>query len=368
MAATKSRAALLAAFLLLGACSDDVLPPLSDDDSDQPAQPAQTAGAPPASGSVYSSALTPTAPYAAGAPSNTFVGQKVSQLQADNERLKGQFQAHATAFQQVQSENAQTAQAYFTTTGAINARLQAGTTPGNPFLTQQWADAQSNLDRMNTEVAQLNQITTQVAGDAALSAYLLDSIRSAFGISGAVEQDHKALAALEDDVNRTAVVIDRLQSDLTDQVSRQNAYVANERRNMSTLQVAIKTGELYGSNLANRSFQANSFNTSSLGPSGIAGRRPLVVIRFDKPNVQYEQTLYSAVSQAMERRPDISFDLVAVSPAKRASGALGTSAAQRNAESVLRSLADMGLAANRVSLSSTTSQTAEANEVQLYVR
>lgn len=365
MAATKPRAALLAAFLMLAACSDDILPPLSDDDAAESAKTTQTASSASPGGSVSSAPLNSVS-YSAGAPSNTFVGQKVAQLQGDAERLKGQFQAHASQFQQIQGQNAGSSQAYFTTTGAINARLQAGTTPGNPILTQQWGEAQASLEQMNNEAAQLNQLATQVAGDAALSAYLLDSIRSAFGISGAVEQDHKALAALEDDVNRTGVVIDRLQSDITDQVSRQNAYVANERRNMSTLQVAIKTGELYGTNLANRSFQANSFGSNLTGSSTVSGRRPLVVIRFDKPNVQYEQTLYSAVSQAMERRPDISFDLVAISPAKR-TGALGSAAAQRNAESVLRSLADMGLTANRVSLSSATSQTADANEVQLFV-
>src|SRR3546814_6499297 len=38
------------------------------------------------------------------------------------------------------------------------------------------------------------------------------------------------------------------------------------------------------------------------------------VIRFDRPNVQYEQPLYSAVSRALERRPDAFFDVVAVSP------------------------------------------------------
>ncbi|WP_052711731.1 hypothetical protein [Elstera litoralis] len=100
------------------------------------------------------------------------------------------------------------------------------------------------------------------------------------------------------------------------------------------------------------------------------GRRPLVVIRFDRPNVVYEQALYNAVSQALERRPDVSFDLVAVSPTRGGAGpaALAANQARRSAEQVMRSLTDMGLPPNRLALSSSNSPTVDANEVQLFVR
>ena len=41
-------------------------------------------------------------------------------------------------------------------------------------------------------------------------------------------------------------------------------------------------------------------------------RRPLVTIRFDRPNPAYEQPLYTAVSRALERRPSATFELVGV--------------------------------------------------------
>jgi hypothetical protein len=97
---------------------------------------------------------------------------------------------------------------------------------------------------------------------------------------------------------------------------------------------------------------------------------PLVTIRFDRPNPAYQQQLYSAVSQALDRRPNATFDLVAVAPAQGNAGqvALASSAAQRNAESVLRSLAEMGLPANRVKLSATSSRDVDIAQVQLFVR
>jgi hypothetical protein len=95
-----------------------------------------------------------------------------------------------------------------------------------------------------------------------------------------------------------------------------------------------------------------------------------MVIRFDKPNVAYEQALYSAVSRALDRRPGATFDVVAIS---RGGGnanqsALNTSNTKRNAESVVRSLTNMGLPPERINLSATSSTSARGNEVQVFVR
>ena len=113
---------------------------------------------------------------------------------------------------------------------------------------------------------------------------------------------------------------------------------------------------------------ASAAAQQSAGPA--LGERPLVVIRFDRPNIQFQQALYNAVSRALERKPNASFDLVAVSPKQGspAQAALNSTQSKRSAESVLRTLADMGLPANRVKLSSRASQDVESNEVQIYVR
>ncbi|MBT5414479.1 MAG: hypothetical protein HOK81_07765, partial [Rhodospirillaceae bacterium] len=101
-----------------------------------------------------------------------------------------------------------------------------------------------------------------------------------------------------------------------------------------------------------------------------ASGRPLVVIRFDNPNVQYEEALYTAMSRALERRPSATFELVAVAPTKGSSGeiALASANSKRQAEQVLRSLTNMGLPTDRISLSATTSSSARSNEVHIYVR
>src|SRR5690606_8435478 len=80
-----------------------------------------------------------------------------------------------------------------------------------------------------------------------------------------------------------------------------------------------------------------------------SGPRPLVKIRFDKPNVQYEQPVYMAVSDAMQKYPDARFEIVAVHPTggNAAQVAIESTRARRNAEQVLRTLTQMGLDGNR---------------------
>ena len=94
------------------------------------------------------------------------------------------------------------------------------------------------------------------------------------------------------------------------------------------------------------------------------------MIRFDRQNVEYEQALYTAVSRALDQRPDARFDIVAVSPSSGSAAdiALQRSRSRKHADDVLRTLTGMGLPADRVGLTSTTSAEAGASEVHIYVR
>ena len=98
----------------------------------------------------------------------------------------------------------------------INTRLQVGTTPGNPILVQQFNNAGNDLEKISTDTAELNQLATAVSSDSTMSAFLSESTRAAFSVSGAVDEDHKQLAILEDEVNRTVVLIERLLKELAE--------------------------------------------------------------------------------------------------------------------------------------------------------
>lgn len=371
-------AAYLLLLIALAGCNrlGSYLPSSTGSDQAQATAP-MSAAAPVMPTDTAPSSPVPPASVASVAPaptSNTFVGQKIGQLRNDLSRLEAQVSAHAQSLDQIRRETVGNSENYFRATASINARLQAGSTPGNPVLTAQFAQAQANLDQINEQVARLNTLSGQIGGDATLASFLLDSAQGALTLSGALEEDHRALKQVQDDVSRTQVAIQRLLNQVTDEVNRQTAYVASERRNLNVLSVAIKNGALFGVSLANTTAPIPAAATipAVISPASQATLRgtPLVTIHFDRPNPSYQQELYSAVSTALDRRPNASFELVAIAPAQGSAGqvALTSSATQRNAEAVLRSLAEMGLPANRVKLSATTSRDVDSPQVELFVR
>src|SRR6202012_6007976 len=104
--------------------------------------------------------------------------------------------------------------------------------------------------------------------------------------------------------------IDRLLSEVSSDIQRQTAYVANERSSLTVLNSAIKNGELYGGTPGLSAVSANG------GVQLAAAGTPLVVVRFDRPDVDYQQILYAALSQALQNRPNASFQVVAVAPTR----------------------------------------------------
>ena len=376
-----SRTLVVGAVVAASACSftDDTLwPTLTGSDpagqsNRARAQTAQAAPAQPsASGAPAARPQPSPLPTAAVAPlTETFVGKKVEELRAELARLQNSLVQNNTKLQDLRSAMVQESQRYHGIVSNINARLQVGTTPGNPILVQQFNAAQSELDRVSNSIGGMNTLFTSISGDSTLSAYLSESTRAAFGLSGAIDEDHTQLAIIEDDVNRTVVLVDRLLKEVADDIRRQTNYVATERSNLNLLSTGVKTGEVYGASLINRAGMATGGDFSPVvGSADITNRRPLVVVRFDRANVPYQQALYNAVSRALERRPNVAFDVVAVAPTVggQAAVAMNTTRARRHAEGILRSLVEMGMPANRVALTSTTSGNATANEVHVYVR
>jgi hypothetical protein len=396
----RSQLGMIAAAWLLGGCSfisntaGSVWSSLSGDDSGtiSSRQPDETSGSvipisPAASESNPLATLNPrpaapsvgtgnfaATPVAAGSLTGTYVGAKVQALRGDLQQLQDNINRHNADLQQIRQGMAQDAATYYSLVGTINSRLQVGTTPGNPELMAQWNQSQAVLDRMANDVAKLSNLSNQAAADSSVATYLLDSVKAVYGLQGAVDEDHRQLGLIENEVNRTLVPIDQLSNAISDDINRQSNYVSNERWNLVTLSLSVRNGELYGQSLA-----ANSVTrvpgTPRRPPSAAAlakinDRRPLVTIRFYRPKVRYEKPLYIAVRRALERRPNVVFDLVAVAPQPDdpAQITLHSEASKRNAENVFRSLTSMGLAAERVSLSATTNSIVQSDEVRLYVR
>ena len=364
----------------LGGCSfaTDALWPSLTGDSPNGARPQQLAIAPSAAESNPQPILSPPlgstnfAPpgVTPGQPTGTFVGQKVAQMRSELGQLQQSLVQRNSQLQSIRTAATNDSQQYHGTLAAVTTRLQRGTTPGNPILVNQWNQAQASLDRLAADIAAMSSLGNELAADSGMAAYLLQTARSTYALSGAIDEDHRQLSVLEDETNRTVVTIDRAQREVSEDVSRQTNYIGGERGNLTTLSLAIKNGELYGPSLASHAYAGLGSSALPSDRTGLTdGRTPLVVIRFDRADVPYQQALYSAVSKALERAPQAQFDLVAVTAAQGNPGQTASNQTQslRNADRVMRTLTDMGLPASRVSTSSASAQL-PTNEVRLYVR
>lgn len=356
-------------------------------------------------GSIYSAPsrapqITPSqisGPIYYGDSAETSVGRKVDSLRSELFSMQNDVAALSEQLAALQADGQRLAAEYYASVATINTQLQSGTTPGNPRLIQKLAAARDDLEKLSANIAALNDLAIKASQSASMSTFLLESTRATYSLSGAVEEDHVRLAQLEDAINSTVVVVERLLNNANDGITRTTAYLATERDNLRTLSLAINTGDLFGKNLSSRPFSSAQHagfspaplsgyaqpgepgasaapqdlaSSTTLPAPALAGPRPLVKIRFDRPDVAYEQPVYMAVNEALNRYPNARFELVAVHPGKGNSAeiAIESTRSRRNAERVLRSLTQMGLSMDRVDLSYAPSNEATTNEVHLYVR
>ncbi len=362
----------VAAGLSLAACSD--IDNMFSDGSDvaYDAPPAADSGfpAPTAAplntvpGAAPVATITPVT-IDTGADTGTQVNRTIQSLRAQASGLQSKLAANSARLAELRNAGAGAAGAYQEAKARITTRLQIGTTRGNPELVAEWNTAQGQLDALTANINALNTLGTDANNDSSTAHYAQNQISATFNVSGAVDEDHRQLRLLEDQTAQTIVMLDRLLKEISDNVQRSTAYAATERANLTVLAASIKSGELYGGGMG---------VSSGMGGGALqmasSGGTPLVVIKFDRPGVDYQQILYAALNQALQNRPSAGFQVVAVSPTRgtAASVQIAQSTARRHAQDVMRSMTDMGVPATRLNVASTTDPGASGSEVRVFVR
>lgn len=311
--------------------------------------------------------------YTASEQKTSAVSETVSKVESSVAELNQALRQNKETFKNLKAQSAEKAAKYYEIVAHINARLQIGTTPGNPELTEMWKQASAALTEMGDKVQEMKILNGEVNKQNAQINALLGNIAKTFTVPGALESDHERLKDLEDETNLTLIAQKRLTSELSAQVDRQMQAFKNESALVAALANGIRSGKPYGAEAA----APVSLNSpASLQPSlsdedddnvptaKIDGRRPLMTIRFDRANVAYEQPLYRAVKAALDKRPNTDFELVAVSSAKKGN----VVDALKKADAVRDTLLAMGLPADRVYVSKTTDMKAKTAEVRLFLK
>ena len=304
-----------------------------------------------------------------GSDTGTFVGQKVVSFRKELSQIQDSIRKNNDELQKIRSSVISNAMQYHRNIGAIEAKLQVGTTPGNPNMYQALQNAQINIQTMNANTDSMGQLVARVSSDAAMTDYLLDSIRAAYSISGAVDEDHRQLRILENETNQTSILMNSLLSEATADEQRQKQYIETARNTMMGLGDAIKVGSYGISNVPLMSSVVRPVSNKNLlvgTPSPSTSGKPLFTAKFNKGNVDYKDGLSSAVSSAQNAKPNVMFNIVAVSPLSGNSAAQST--AQKKATEIFQEMINMGVGADRISISSRSSGEVNGAEVQIFVR
>jgi hypothetical protein len=340
-----------------GANLPGTLPPVADYGATPAPVETQTAATPANGVSITPVQVEP------GTDTGTPVSQTVQQLRDQLSGLEQRLASGAQRLTDVRTANASSATTYQESKAQIMTRLQLGTTRGNPELVAQWNTAQSALDQLSANINTLNAIGTDVTTDSSSAHFVLDQIVATFNVSGAVDEDHRQLAVLEDETNQTIILIDRLLKSVADDIQRQTAYVANERANLTTLANGIKNGELYSADMTPMMGAGRPASRSTF-----AGGGAIAVVRNGGGN--FQQSLYSSLNQALASSPNSNFEIVAVSPTRGTANAvqIAQTTTKRRAQEVLRAMTDMGVPASRMQISAATDPGLSKGEVRVYQR
>lgn len=297
----------------------------------------------------------------------TFVGQKVLTFRNELSQLQTSIKNNNEQLQKIRKSVVSNALQYHKTVGMVEAKLQVGTTPGNPRMYDLLSSAQNNIQTMSSNLVSLNQLAASISADTANTDYLSEAIRSAYTISGAVDEDHAHLRTLENEANQTSVLMHSLLNEVNGDVARQQQYIDTANNNLSSLNSAVKIGSF---GVTNPSLSSRSA-TLARGPilagasqnalMANASARPLFTVNFADSNVKYQDGLKQAVSNAVAKKSNASFDVVAVNPLKGQT-------AQNYASQIFQEIIALGVSADKVNITSRTDTAATAPQVMVFVR
>jgi hypothetical protein len=296
-----------------------------------------------------------------GQPSGTSAGVRIAKFRTDLAQLQNAAIQEVQRGTQLQADMDASVATYQIAMGTIDSNRQAN--PTAPVAPDAWRSAQAQLQTISSVLDRMSGLSNEVAKNVAFAAFLGQSIRETNSATDATEQDRQQLTMLESSTTQTATSLDQLLGGLRQQVLQQSHFLGTEGARLA--QIAPPAAAVAAGTPLQQPVQQSAHVPGPAG-SGIASGRPFVVIPFDNPGVEYEQQLYEAVSAALARSPNVAFDLVGAAPATATPE--DNEAARASMERVRQSMMNMGLPADRVSISQLTDPNIQSNEVRLYVR
>jgi hypothetical protein len=317
----------------------------------------------PGNRTVQLTPIVPLDPAVLGQPSGTSAGMRIAQFRSDLAQLQQAAVQQVQRGRQLQADMDASVASYQIAAGTIKSNPQ-----GAAASDAAWRNAQAQLQTVSVTLDQMSGLSNDVAKNVAYAAFLQQSVNETNAAPDATEQDRRQLGILEQSTNQTGTSLSQLLDGLRQEVLGQSHFLGTEGAKLAQLAPPSAAAPSPVA-MSPQPAPEQSTHIAGAAGAGLASGRPFVVIRFDNPGVEYEQQLYEAVSAALARSPDVAFDLVGVAPAGTSEdGAANAEAARQSMQRVKQSLLNMGLPADRISISQLSDPNIQTSEVHLYVR
>ncbi len=309
--------------------------------------------------------------YANMAKNETFVGQKVKSFHQELKKIQTSSSSHDQELKRIKDSILQNTTQYNDSISQIETKLQIGTTPGNPNMYLALQQAQSKVQSMSVMANTLDTLSAKIANNKASAKYLLDSINSAFGISGAVDADHVNLRNLQGQTEQVLVGISNLGKEVNKNIAYQQQYLSNSRAQINRLNSAIQVGNMQEASATTSPVVASNIAPANEPAALFTGKRtsnvtmrgkPVFSINASNEDIDYADGLKIAIDSALERKPSTIFEVVAISNSS------SSRKAQNFANKIFQEIVTMGVNANNVNIGAQNSENASAASIAIYAK
>ncbi|MCC7272661.1 MAG: hypothetical protein IT561_08335 [Alphaproteobacteria bacterium] len=335
-----------------------------------------------------------SAPAGESVKPTTFVGERAVALDGDLRKLRATHEERAAAVARLKGAAAAESAAYNGTVQEIAERLQAGATALDSKLLAQWTEARGHLARVDETVSRMRALDADLTGDRARGTYLGNAARGASELAGGTEAELALLRRVQAGYVETNGALDGLAADLGGEIRRHGQWLTAERQRSDQLLAAVRAGTAPPARAEAPAGRAPATAATPAAPVAapaaataapaptmatpvaatgnppgkpvsVDGRRPFVVIRFDRADVEYERPLYEALRVAVDRDPRVRFDVVAVSPKDTK---VSARTVEGYARKVAKSMVAMGLDSDQARTYERSISGISEPQVHLYIR
>lgn len=305
--------------------------------------------------------------------SGTEAGRAIALLRLEFMDLLAQIQLYNDELRLLRRSLVVDANGYSAAVAALGLKEGDAVPANDTKFAAQTDDMGRRLNRLYADLLKLNGLASKVTVAAAVASRHLNDARTLKDRPDMTSEDHRQLAALQQTIDATITLTHEFLSELHLDIGSQTQYASDQRTHLAEFVDRIANADPKGPVKYGQEAQPEGSAETGAANAGAAASkfampagRPLVTIRFDRPDVAYSAPLYEAVNEVVRRRTDAKFVIVGVSPP--GTNGLGTTAAMAHALKVKHTLSEMGLPENRMRLLSAASADAASDEVRVFVR